>query len=129
MSVSMTIDAVRDRTKTVTRRHVDTWRTTEAGDGLIFVEQGMGLPKGAKQVIVAEGEVIDVRVEPLGLVDADECAAEGFPDADPGLWRVWWASCHGYSIPAGIDDPDEVLRIVDAIECRRIEWRYLDGDA
>lgn len=29
MSCSMTIDAVRNRTKTVTRRHVNTWRTLD----------------------------------------------------------------------------------------------------
>lgn len=127
MSVSMTLDAVRNRTKTVTRRHVDTWRHLAAGDRLTLVEKGMGLPKGARQVAVAEVEVIDVRVEPLGLVDEAEVAAEGFAGGDPGLWRCWWASSHGYGIPAGMDDPAEVLGWVDDIECRRIEWRYLDG--
>ena len=128
MSVSMTLDVVRARTKTVTRRHVDTWRDLAAGDRLTLIEKGMGLPKGARQVVVAEVEVIDVRVEPLGLVDEVEVAAEGFAGDDPGLWRCWWADSHGYGIPAGMDDPAEVLGWVDGIEVRRIEWRYLDGD-
>lgn len=127
MSVSMTLDAVRNRTKTVTRRHVDTWRDLAAGDRLTLIEKGMGLPKGARQVVVAEVEVVDVRIEPLGLVDEAEVAAEGFAGDVPGLWRCWWATGHGYSLPAGMDDPAEVLEWVDAIECRRIEWRYLDG--
>lgn len=47
MSCSMTVDAVRDRSKTVTRRHVDTWRDLKPGDRLVLIEKGMGLPKGA----------------------------------------------------------------------------------
>ena len=129
MSVSMTLPAVQNRTKTVTRRHVDTWTALRPGDRLTLIEKGMGLPKGANQVVVAEVEVVNVRVEPLGLVDTDECAAEGCPGDDPGLWRCWWAGEHGYGIPAGMDDPADVLAYVDTIEVRRIEWRYLDGAA
>lgn len=126
MSVALTLDQVRARSKTVTRRHVDTWSKLQAGDRLTLVEKGMGLPKGAHQVVVCEVEIVSVRVEPLGLVDADECAAEGFPGHDPGLWRVWWAANHRYGVPKGMDDPAEVLAWVDEIECRRIEWRYLN---
>jgi hypothetical protein len=124
----MTVDAVRERRKTVTRRHVDTWRSLKPGDRLILIEKGMGLPKGARQVVLAEVEVVEVRLEPLGLVDAAELEAEGFAGDDPGLWRVWWASGHGYGVPSGLDDVDDVLAWVDSIEVRRIEWRYLDGE-
>lgn len=41
MSVSMTLDAVRNRTKTVTRRHVDTWKTLQPGERLL-ARQGWG---------------------------------------------------------------------------------------
>ncbi len=126
MSCSLTVDAVRARTKTATRRHVDTWRALRVGDRLTLIEKGMGLPKGARQVVLADVEIVDVRDEPLGLVDADECAAEGFPGADPELWRCWWAGEHGYRIPDGAEHLAEVLEYVDSIECRRIEWRYLD---
>lgn len=137
MSVSMTVDAVRARQKIVTRRHVDTWRTLQPLDRLTLIEKGMGLPKGAKQVVVAEVEVVDVRVEPVSLLTADvrygrqEIALEGFdPDEwTPLEWSTWWAGHHGYSIrihpysweprnPSDLND----------IECRRIEWRYLDEE-
>lgn len=62
----------------------------------------------------------------IDLVDADECAAEGFPGHDPGLWRVWWASRHGYGLPAGVDDPDEVLRMVDVYQWNDA-WRAFIG--
>lgn len=65
MSVSLTLDAVRDRSKTVTRRHVDTWKQLQAGDRLTLIEKGMGLPKGSKQVVVDEVEVVAVDVETL----------------------------------------------------------------
>lgn len=125
MSVALTLDAVRARTKTVTRRNRDTWRDLRVGDRLVLIEKGMGLPKGATQVVVCEVEVVDVRVERLGLVDEAEVAAEGFPGDDPALWRCWWASGHGYSPPGHLVYPADVLEWVDEILCRRIEWRYL----
>lgn len=59
MSCSMTIDAVRARTKTVTRRHIDTWRNLRAGDRLTLIEKGMGLAKGERQVVLAEVEIVE----------------------------------------------------------------------
>lgn len=138
MSCAMTIDAVRDRTKTVTRRHVDTWKTLQPDDRLTLIEKGMGLPKGAKQVVICEVEVVDVRVEPISLMSSDvrygrqEIALEGFdPDEwTPEEWATWWAGSHGYSIPIHRNtwtpvDPADLRRV----ECRRIEWRYLDEEA
>lgn len=132
MSVSMTLEAVRARQKTVTRRHVDTWRTLAPGDRLTLIEKGMGLPKGAKQVTVAEVEVVDVRVEPIRAVTPDEIRLEGFdPDEWTSLtWATWWAGGHGYPIrihPGGWSPL--VPGDLDDIECRRIEWRYLDEAA
>ena len=131
MSVSLTLDAVRARTKTVTRRHVDTWRTLAPGDRLTLIEKGTGLPKGAKQVIVAEVEVVDVRVLPLWPIGWDELRAEGLwdrarqvmddldSDETPSEWFCrFWLAGHGHN---AADDPSEVM-------CRRIEWRYLDED-
>ena len=121
MSCSMTIDAVRNRTKTVTRRHVNTWRTLKPGDRLALIEKGMGLAKGEKQVVLAEVEIVSVRVEALARITVAECVAEGLPHLTPdGFVRMWCAS-HGYkSTPLR-----DVLR--GNVECRRIEWRYLDG--
>lgn len=122
MSCSMTVDAVRDRTKTVTRRHVDSWKNLRPGDRLTLIEKGMGLPKGARQVVLAEVEVVDVRVEPLGLVIGGECRREGFPGMTADEFVRFWLDGHGYG--KRLD-----LRIGRSVECRRIEWRYLDDEA
>ena len=125
MSCSMTVDAVRSRQKTVTRRHVDTWKTLKPGDRLTLIEKGMGLAKGERQVVLADVEVVSVRVEPITLLSSDirygrqEVTLEGFPDADPVEWVWWWSKSHG-TLPACDTPPRSVL-------CRRIEWRYLDG--
>ena len=58
----MTIGAVRDRTKDVTRRHEDTWTTLKPGDRLTLIEKGMGLPPGAKQVVLAEVEIASIEM-------------------------------------------------------------------
>lgn len=120
MSCSMTIDAVRDRSKTVTRRHVDTWRTLKPGDRLTLIEKGMGLPKGARQVVIVEVEVVDVRVEALVFIHAERhaTAREGLPSMSTHEFISLWCQGHGY---AKATNADEVL-------CRRIEWRYLDEE-
>ena len=131
MSVSMTLDAVRARQKTVTRRHVDSWKNLQAGDRLTLIEKGMGLPKGAKQVVVCEVEVVDVRVERLGEMTAAEVRAEGLwgralaevhgVNAAVVPWfAAFWAEGHGYR---------PTLADLGSIPCRRIEWRYLDDEA
>lgn len=117
MSCSLTTEQVRARTKTVTRRHVDSWRDLKAGDRLVLIEKGMGLKKGEKQVVLAEVEVVSVRVEPLAFFDKSEAAAEGFPDAEPGWFEEFWLRSHGYKVGS---------REAMTAQCRRIEWRYLD---
>lgn len=118
----MTIDAVRDRTKTVTRRHPNTWQALKPGDRLTLIEKGMGLPKGSRQVVLAEVEIVDVRVETLRHVNDAECRREGLPLMSAEEFREFWAESHGYrSGVAGLWN----------IPCRRIEWRYLvrtEGD-
>lgn len=125
MSCALTIDAVRDRSKTVTRRHVDSWRTLQPGERLTLIEKGMGLPKGARQVVLAEVEIVDVRVEPITLMSSDirygrqEVALEGFPGHDPVAWVEWWARSHRVVLQYLASAPPM---------CRRIEWRYLDEE-
>jgi len=116
MSCSMTIDAVRAHTKTVTRRHVDTWTTLKPGDRLTLIEKGMGLPKGEKQVVLAEVEIVDVRVESIGdiIVEPFGTAREGLDHMGPADFISFWLHGHGYRRVFSIDIP-----------CRRIEWRYL----
>lgn len=116
MSCSMTVPAVQARTKTVTRRHIDTWRSLKPGDRLTLIEKGMGLPKGAHQVDLADVEITDVRVEPLSAVTKAECVAEGFPQLNNAQFVVMWLASHGYR-------PGTPARNVDV---RRIQFRYID---
>lgn len=115
MSCSLTIGAVIDRTKTVTRRHADTWRTLAPGEQLILIEKGMGLPKGGHQVVLATVDIVDVRLESLAAMTADDVAAEGFPGWTVRDFHVMWLGSHGYN--ATTTNPADVL-------VRRIEWRY-----
>jgi len=120
MSCSMTVPAVRARTKTVTRRHVDTWKNLKVGDRLTLIEKGMGLPKGAHQVVLAEVEIIDVRVEVLALVVLDgELGREGLPHLSGAEFVDMWVRGHGYASVT-----DGLARL--SLPCRRIEWRFLD---
>ena len=121
MSCSMTIDAVRDRTKTVTRRHVDTWQNLHPGDRLTLIEKGMGLPKGAKQVVLAEVEIVDVRLENLALIygETNGTASEGLGHMTPTEFVEFWRKGHGYRDPSTCN-----------VVCRRIEWCYIsEGDS
>lgn len=118
MSVSLTLEAVRDRSKTVTRRDLSSWMRLKAGDRLTLIEKGMGLPKGAKQVVVAEVEVVSVSVEHIGDITAEEVAREGFAEGlTPGEFVTFWLTSHHYPATA------------KGRLCRRIEWRYLDEAA
>lgn len=115
MSCSMTVDAVKARTKTVTRRHVDTWRDLKPGDHLTLIEKGMGLAKGSHQVVLAEVEITDVSVEDIGYADLPvECVREGLPNLTPSEFIDFWLRSHGY--PSNADW---------STKCRRIVWRYL----
>ena len=120
MSCSMTVDAVQERRKTVTRRHVDTWQDLKPGDHLTLIEKGMGLPKGAKQVILAEVEIVDVRVEAIGAMHSEPAATdlEGLPEMTPTDFITMWLRSHGYA-----DRLNDSRR--GDTPCRRIEWRYL----
>lgn len=124
MSCSMTIDAVRARTKTVTRRHVDTWTNLKPGDRLTLIEKGMGLPKAAQQVVLCEVEIVSVTVEPLWRILDEErgTAREGLGHMTNAEFMAFWAKGHGYGACTA-------LGVIGNYPCRRIEWRYLDGAA
>ena len=118
MSCSLTVDAVRERRKTVTRRHVDTWRNLKPGDRLTLIEKGMGLPKGSRQIVVAEVEVLSNRVEALYDIDDRDVEREGFDGWTPGEFCSFWLESHGYR--------PQTQNEAMAVQCRRICWRYLD---
>ena len=117
MSVAMTLDAVRDRTKTVTRRR-NWWenkygrRILREGDRLTLCEKSQGRKSGEPIVRVAEVEVVDVRRERLDAITADEVAREGFPDWTPGEFIA-----HFFVKAQGIQPDAEVTRI---------EWKYVE---
>jgi hypothetical protein len=128
MSVAFTEDAVRNRTKTVTRRK-GWWedkngrRLLLPGDKLTLCPKVMGRKKGEPLDRIVEVEVLDVRREPLCAVAGPyklnhegrdiywpELVAEGFPDLTPVQFML------RYFIDAqGIGAMDTVTRI---------EWRY-----
>lgn len=118
MSCAITTEAVRNRTKTVTRRHEDTWTTLKSGDRLTLIEKGMGLPKGTKQVVLAEVVIVSNRVEPLWDITDDDVIAEGFPDFTATDFIDMWCTSHHISF----DSQADAMRYL----VRRIEWRYLD---
>lgn len=142
MSCFLTIDQVRRRQKTVTRRHVDSWLKLQQGDLLPLIEKGQGLKRGEKQVLITEVEVVSVWVEPLldGLSPA-EVEREGFGAVHPAEFAAFWAAAHGYgsllrnerfrASPAPWLTPPPrrlavIRRALAGVKCRRIEWRYLD---
>jgi hypothetical protein len=126
MSVAFTEQAVRDRTKTVTRRK-GWWedkngrRIIHPGDRITLCRKVMGRKKGEPLERLAEVEVYHVRREPIddlwtGNTDYGqrEMAAEGFPGMDP---RVFWSRYFW-----------EAQGIPETAHVTRIEWRYLDPE-
>jgi len=83
MAFSKTIAQVRNRTKTVTRRNINTWKTLKPGDILRAVEKAQGLKKGAKVRPLATIRVVSVREERLFCINEEEVAREGFPRLTP----------------------------------------------
>ncbi len=76
MSCSMTIEQVRSRTKTVTRRATSTGQNLEPGDpSLVLIEEGWGYLQGKSEtkqksrVRTAVEIEISVTVEPLDAID------------------------------------------------------------
>lgn len=114
MSVSFTEQAVRDRTKTVTRRKG--WLTLKPGDRLVLCRKVMGRKPGEPLDRIASVEVVDVRREPLGHITQEDVAREGFP----GMDRLEFIQ--RFFIDAQDIHPGD--------DVTRIEWRYIeDGDS
>lgn len=127
MSVSLTEQSVRDRTKTVTRR-LGWWtdkngrRLLVAGDWLTLCPKVMGR-RGAPLERIVEVPVIDVRREPLWNITDEDVAAEAVPDlpgrfdehdAETGLPTAA-AWCRWYAETMGIRQSELITRI---------EWVY-----
>jgi len=109
MSVSLTEDAVRARTKTVTRRMG--WLHLAPGTRLTLCRKVMGRRKGEPLVRIVDVEVVAVRRERLDIITAAEVRAEGFPDMTPQQFVEFFCNSHTGCAP------DSMVT--------RIEWRYL----
>ena len=126
MSVAFTEQAVRDRTKTVTRRK-GWWldkngrRLVKPGDRITLCRKVMGRKKGEPLDRICDVEIVSVRREPLRRLTDDldygfaETTREGFPEGRPAHFPSWFIE--RYFTSQGINPDDFVTRI---------EWRYLD---
>jgi len=96
MSFSMTTEAIRDGSKTVTRRLG--WSFLKPGDLLWACEKCMGLKKGEKVKRLALIRVVSVTDEPLNKIveyGQSECDREGFPHLTPiGFVHMFIAANH-----------------------------------
>jgi hypothetical protein len=111
MSVSLTEEAVRDRTKSVTRRMG--WLNLTPGTRLTLCRKVMGRRKDEPLVRIVDVEVISVRRERLDAITVDEVHAEGFPDMSPAEFVGFFCNSHKGCLPRS--------------EVTRIEWKYLDA--
>lgn len=130
MSVAFTEDAVRARTKTVTRRK-GWWedkngrRLLKPGDRLTLCRKVMGRKRGEPLVRLVDVEIWRVDREVLcSLQRSEEYArkelrAEGFPV----LYGEDWMTASSLFLRHYFYDAQK-MRPVD--EVTRIEWRYLD---
>jgi len=90
MSVALTIDQVKDETKTVTRRLG--WTHLKPGQLFCAVKKGMGLKPGEKIERLKILRAVDVRHEPLRRMTdeleygMEECVREGFPPPSSYCW-------------------------------------------
>ncbi|WP_280413759.1 hypothetical protein [Nocardia carnea] len=111
MSVSLTENQVRDRSKTVTRRVG--WTMLRAGDRLTLCRKVMGRRRGEPLVRIVDVEVVSTRREPLDAITVDDVTAEGFPQMTTSDFVDFFCASHRGCGPA--------------TEITRIEWRYLDS--
>ncbi len=144
MSCALTVDAVKARTKTITRREATTWATTRVGDELTLIEKGMGLSRGEKQKVLTQVIVEDTVIEPLlsGIID-DGTASEGFPGWDPLEFAVFWADGNGFrkrlreaglrlapdpTVPPDAERARTIWETLGGVQCRKVEWSYIIED-
>lgn len=110
MSVAYTEQAVRDRSKTVTRRKG--WTNLVPGERLTLCRKVMGRKRGEPLVRIVDVEVVSVRREPLELITDEEVAREGFPGMSPEEFTRRF-----FIEPQKIQPADLVTRI---------EWTYVE---
>jgi hypothetical protein len=108
MAVALTREQVRDRSKTVTRRHG--WLMLKPGDTVTLCEQVQGLKKGEHPVRITDVEIVSVRRERLDAITPEDVAAEGFPGWSVEKFIRFFNGTHKGCEPGTV--------------ITRIEWRY-----
>lgn len=103
ISFHLTQKQMRDRTKTVTRRL--NWSNVKIGETLMACVKCQGIPKGGSIEHIHAIRVLDVRLEPLNAITAEDCALEGFPEMSPQEFVQMFCS------HMGCQPTDEVKRI------------------
>lgn len=109
MSFAMTTDAIRARTKTVTRRLG--WAFLRKGDILNACVKCQGLKKGERVERICQIRVVSVTVEFLADITQDDVTREGFPRMDRHEFIARF--CRGSNVK-----PYAMIR--------RIEFEYVD---
>jgi hypothetical protein len=111
MSVAWSVDAVKNRRKTVTRRRIDKWGELQPGDRLTLTDG---------QTPLAKVEVAGSRVEPITLLTSDirygrqEVALEGMGHMTPEEFVEFWLRSYGFATWSA-----------SKVWCRRVERHYL----
>ena len=109
MSFSMTEQAVRDRTKSVTRRLG--WKNLRTGEELRAVRKVMGRKHGEPIVDLARIRVVSVRREPLSDIGDADVEREGYP----GRTASWF-----------VDKFCDAMGCSENTEVTRIEFEYVN---
>lgn len=94
MSFALTTAQVRARTKTVTRRRGEFWMRLKPGEIMRAVEKTQGLKKGESPKLLDFIRVVDVRLERLDSITAEEVAAEGYPGETPAWFIAKFLGAH-----------------------------------
>jgi hypothetical protein len=128
MSTSLTEQAVRDRTKTVTRRLG--WVFLTPGSRLTLCRKVMGRKRrdGTIEPLVrlAEVEVVDVRREPLWNITDDDILREG---VDSAVFGEHYTDTGQPTTSAWIEWFCEQMDVAPDTVITRVEWVYLDEAA
>lgn len=133
MSFALTTEAVRKKTKTVTRRVG--WQFLLPGDLIQAVEKCQGLKKGEKMRRLAVLRVETVRRERLDLMNDEtgyglrEAALEGFPDLTGKQFVAMFCATHTVpdTRPWGLPKRRrQAFPMLPCDEVTRIEFTYVE---
>lgn len=108
MSVALSTEQVRNRTKFVTRRVG--WRMIAPGDQVTLCPKVRGRRAGEALERIVTVDIVSVRRERLDAITEDDVVAEGFPDMTSEEFVRFFCRTHKNVSPA--------------TEVTRIQWEY-----